>query len=453
MLALLACSRTTVTSADVAAAMLDRDAIARPSPDGVAGWTSADPTGGDDDRGHYVRDEVFDGRTEHVLVDHDGPGALVRLWSANPERGGTLRIRADGELVLEEDFAALLGGRGSVPEPLAATRGRGGVLILPIPFADRLLVTIDRSTGKGLYYGAQVRTFPRRTRVVADPIALDALADGLRDRSVEGEVARVEGPAPQTVRLSGPGAVRALRFDVPPDALDALRVTVDTDGRRTVDVPLGGLAGLGPVAAEVDTWWVSATPAGAIEVRWPIPYTAELVVTLAGDAVPVALAAVHGAPIAGAMTFHAAHRDETVRTRPRPEVVFAALGGPGVYVGDTLRVDNPVPGWWGMGDERVRVDGALAWTGTGTEDWYGAAWCSHATFSSLLAAQAWTEAADTEDACASAQGGAVYTRGRILDALPFRDALDLRFEVAHREDTALRLRSTTLWYAASSADP
>ena len=41
------------------------------------------------DRGKYLRTEKTNGRTEYVMMDAKGPGAVVRLWSANP--GGTLR--------------------------------------------------------------------------------------------------------------------------------------------------------------------------------------------------------------------------------------------------------------------------------------------------------------------------------------------------------------------------
>ena len=46
------------------------------------------------DAGHYLRVETVAGRNEHVLMDVPGPGAVVRIWSANP--AGTLRIYIDG---------------------------------------------------------------------------------------------------------------------------------------------------------------------------------------------------------------------------------------------------------------------------------------------------------------------------------------------------------------------
>src|SRR5262245_11801146 len=54
-------------------------------------FASTDPDGKGDDHGHFLRrdgDRV-------VLAEMEGPGVIVRLWSANPE--GRLAIFLDGE--------------------------------------------------------------------------------------------------------------------------------------------------------------------------------------------------------------------------------------------------------------------------------------------------------------------------------------------------------------------
>jgi len=38
------------------------------------------------DRGQYLRVEERDGRKEFVMMDTDGPGAIVRIWSGRPIR-------------------------------------------------------------------------------------------------------------------------------------------------------------------------------------------------------------------------------------------------------------------------------------------------------------------------------------------------------------------------------
>lgn len=98
-----------VSEATLLREMTDRDALARlpypayktrqfssydrksVSPD-RPGWF------GNDDWSMFVRTELNGGRTEHVLMDADGPGAIVRFWMtfAGKDCGrGTLRIYID----------------------------------------------------------------------------------------------------------------------------------------------------------------------------------------------------------------------------------------------------------------------------------------------------------------------------------------------------------------------
>src|SRR5512139_4062193 len=63
------------------------------------------------DCGQYLRVEERAGRKERVMMDAAGPGAIVRIWSANP--AGTLRIYLDGseQPVIESLMSELLGGK------------------------------------------------------------------------------------------------------------------------------------------------------------------------------------------------------------------------------------------------------------------------------------------------------------------------------------------------------
>ena len=62
----------------------------------ASSYSRASHEGGDawfanDDRGHYVRTDTIDGRTEYVLADLEGPGRITRIWSANPARENVTR--------------------------------------------------------------------------------------------------------------------------------------------------------------------------------------------------------------------------------------------------------------------------------------------------------------------------------------------------------------------------
>src|SRR6202043_1925053 len=49
----------------------------------------------------------------HVLAEMDGPGCVVRIWSANPNDGGNIRIYLDGaaQPVISAPLQELLGGK------------------------------------------------------------------------------------------------------------------------------------------------------------------------------------------------------------------------------------------------------------------------------------------------------------------------------------------------------
>ena len=67
------------------------------------------------DRGQHLRTEEVNGRTEYVLMDAEGPGAIVRFWSANPDEGGNVKIYLDRQPTpaLEASLQDFLGKGGS----------------------------------------------------------------------------------------------------------------------------------------------------------------------------------------------------------------------------------------------------------------------------------------------------------------------------------------------------
>ena len=68
---------------------------------------------------------------------------------------------------------------------------------------------------------------------------------------------------------------------------------------------------------------------------------------------------------------------------------YVTLQGQGTVVGDTLTVFNGTNAWWGEGDEKIYIDGEAfpSHVGTGTEDYYGYAWCRPEAFQSPFHAQ------------------------------------------------------------------
>ena len=123
------------------------------------------------------------------------------------------------------------------------------------------------------------------------------------------------------------------------------------------------------------------------------------------------------------------------------DVNYVDLAGQGVYVGDALTVFNTVDAWWGEGDEKIFVDGEEfpSSIGTGTEDYYGYAWCRPEKFSHPFIAQP-TGAGNFHP------GMTVNMRYRSLDAIPFATEISSNIEMWHWVKTKMNFAMTAFWY-------
>lgn len=444
--------------------MVDRGALARvPEPwytcaqassydrrsvsaDDAEGWFA------NADADKYIRTEETFGRKEYVMMDVSGPGAVVRIWSANPK--GTMRVYLDGSArpAIEAPMTDLLGGEWEaegvkVGPPLSKMRSRGWNLYLPIPYAERCKITSDEP---GFYYqinyrtyedGAEVETFSGRS--LARSAALlervqerletpwPAVSADLQGLTVSpGDVTTI--PLPE-----GPATVREMLLRLgegqPRDALRWVVLEAEFDGERTVWCPLGEFFLTGPLPNAVSTWTNHVDPeSGLYRSGWLMPYgeSATLRFRNVGDE-PVSLE--FGVAIDGwdwddrSMHFHAHWRQENpISTRPMKDWNYIEARGTGVYVGDVLSVANPVTDWWGEGDEKIYVDGETfpSHFGTGTEDYYGYAWCSPEVFQGPFHAQPRCDGPNN-------YGHTTVARVRLLDGIPFERSIRTDMEVWH----------------------
>ena len=128
------------------------------------------------------------------------------------------------------------------------------------------------------------------------------------------------------------------------------------------------------------------------------------------------------------------------------------LKGRSVYVGDTLSLFNPIPTWFGEGDEKIWIDGESfpSHLGTGTEDHYGYSYAPRRVIQTPFANQVRVDQEMT-------QGHNVLTRARNLDGIPFRNSLKFDMELMAWAPTTLIYAATTYWYAfsglASNVEP
>jgi hypothetical protein len=219
--------------------------------------------------------EQLQNKKDVVLADLEGPGAVVRIWSANPDRARNVRIYLDGsrEPVVDAKLQDMLFGKVFPFEPpLAQASSGGGVSYFPIVFREHCRIVVDNPTD--FYFqvtylkynpGVQVKSYIKPPRWGSRETA--SLAK-IKKRWNEPERSVVlthrerfvipEGRRPYSVySFAAPtgGIINALGFsrpewsegaplDVKPDPRKIIvRITFDSHRLPDIEAPLADLLG------------------------------------------------------------------------------------------------------------------------------------------------------------------------------------------------------------------
>jgi hypothetical protein len=428
------------------------------------------------DAAKFIRQEEKDGRTEHVMAEMDGPGAVVRLWSANPDGGGTIRVYIDDldKPALECDFLALTSAQmAQFPAPFSGRRSMGANLYFPLPYQKRCKVTVEKPK---LYYQVGYRTYPPGTEV--EPFSMDALPK-LREtmRRVagilewpgrrfttqgaerRGKLALIRpGEEVMLHDLAGPAAIVRLdmKAHVPEEQLfAALRepvLTIRFDGEPCVWAPLGDFFGTTPGLNTYESLPVGVRRSGMCYSNWHMPFGERATIAVRNDSADTITLrlAVWVKPIEWnpetMLYFRAGWRNEWLPADPRfVDWRMLDATGPGRFAGVMLGVVNTHQGWWGEGDEKVWVDDDTfpSYFGTGSEDYFGYAWCNPGLFTHAYHNQS----------IVTGPGNFGYTavaRYHVLDDIPFDRSM--RFDIEKWAGADREYCCTTYWYAAPGAE-
>jgi hypothetical protein len=158
--------------------------------------------------------------------------------------------------------------------------------------------------------------------------------------------------------------------------------------------------------------------------------------------------------------FHASYNHELTEALPEGENEWAVLGpqganttaagnyliadieGKGHYVGVNYYVHSPSPMWYGEGDDMIFIDGEPfppSLHGTGTEDYFNAAWCPTQPFSgpysgiTLPGGPNWS-------------GRVSLYRFHVEDPIHFRESILVTIEHGHANRRSDDISSTAYWY-------
>ncbi len=416
------------------------------------------------DAGQFLRVDTRDGRSESVMLDVQGPGAVVRIWTPNPK--GTLRVYVDGAdtPVIAAPMAQLLDGTTlfgakNANQPLAAELSRGWNLFVPIPFAKRCVITTD--DGAGVYYQVDWRSYGEGVTVDAyDPTAIarfTGFAPPERELYARARPRPAEIVAGETATIAAfdePGVIRSMLVHA--DHVDHLVLVATFDGEQTVWIPLAELSRHATDwRGEVPPQGNPPSPPSTFYVDWPMPFakSAQLQVLNVGTETAHASILPIVKPYAWddrSMHFHATwKRDWPIHTRPMRDYRYVSVKGKGVFAGDALHVVNPVDAWWGEGDEKISIDGEdfPSHFGTGTEDYYGYGWCFPVPFSNPLHSQSVCEG----EKAGNNFGRTIVTRLRGLDTIPFQRDFTFDMELWHWAECDMSYSPATFFYAMPGA--
>jgi len=197
-------------------------------------------------------------------------------------------------------------------------------------------------------------------------------------------------------KIAGPGAIKHIWITVDAKAYRdcVLRFFWDGEKSPSVEVPLGDFFAIGhAIRYKVDSLPVAVNPSGGFNCYWTMPFRKSCLITIENQRwediqgffyqISYTLCDVPE----GAAYFHAQWR-RSLTTRGNPEhVILDSVRGRGHYVGTFLAWTQLSNGWWGEGEIKFFIDDDKEYPticGTGTEDYFGGAWCFGDTFSTAF---------------------------------------------------------------------
>jgi hypothetical protein len=447
---------------------------------GGPGWFANNDGFGGEDTPNFVgvvKEPGADGIGEYLICDVEGPGAIVRTWTA--VMAGSLRLYLDGaaeplydgsaDEFMRCPYRTFLAGSGLDEDLFHNSMMQRDAAYCPIPFARRCrIVWIGRIQDVHFYHvgvrlyepGTQLQTFkPKDIATYADVIraAAAVLADpsgkyAYRSTAPPSPISATIGPGErkEVLALEGPRAIERLTLKLSADDIDkALRQTIlhvicDEYPHGQVQAPVGDFFGAAPGINPMDTLPFTIAPDGTMTCRYVMPFAKSVkivlenrgaqTVTATGDVLAMDYAWNDGT----SMHFRARWRvdHDIVGHDPMQDMPILIANGGGVYVGTAVYLLNPCGpptpsgGWWGEGDEKVFIDDDTfpSTFGTGSEDYFNYSWSVPDIFYHAYCGQ-------PRDDGPGNRGFVTNFRWHIIDAMPFTQRLSFYLELMTHERT------------------
>ncbi len=193
--------------------------------------------------------------------------------------------------------------------------------------------------------------------------------------------------------IKEPGTITHIWITVDPKAYRECILRIHWDGEifPSVEVPLGDFFCNGHgLRYNVNSLMVAVNPSGGFNSYWPMPFKKGCKITIENQRwedisgffyqISYSLTEIP----ADAAYFHAQWR-RAITDRKKPDyIILDNIKGQGHYVGTFLAWTQLSNGWWGEGEVKFYIDRDKEYPticGTGTEDYFGGAWCFGETYS------------------------------------------------------------------------
>jgi hypothetical protein len=187
--------------------------------------------------------------------------------------------------------------------------------------------------------------------------------------------------------IDGPGAIQHIWITVNPIFWRrlVLRMYWDDEETPSVETPLGDFFGNGWCErCNISSLPVAVNPAGGFNSYWEMPYRKRARITVENMTPDACFGFFFQVTYVETKVpddvgrFHAQWRRSNPLPSMEDHVLLEGVTGQGQYVGTYIAWGSNNTGWWGEGEIKFFMDGDDAFPticGTGTEDYFGGAWC------------------------------------------------------------------------------
>lgn len=423
-----------------------------------------------------------------IMAELEGPGCIWRTWSAQAG-DGHVRIFLDGNPAPAVDLPFKDYFNASTPPfnypALVHEVAKGLNNYVPIPFQKSCRIEADK--GWGAYYHFTYTTFPKGTKLPTFTMNLskkdkDALAAvngyltkglGTDPRAAlpghrQGRESLVKwsgapGQDTTVASLAGARMITSLKVLLPEMAPDKARtflrdailsINFDAGPFPEVLTPLGDFFGGGPGLNSYASLPMGIS-SNTLYSFWAMPFarSAEVKISTTLTDAPKIEVQITSHPLSAQKTgyglFHAKwHRDAFLPSEPERAIDWTMLSarGRGRFVGTALEVWNPRGAWWGEGDEKFFVDGEKfpSTFGTGSEDYFGYAWCTPDLFQNAFHNQTCNTGNN--------RGHIAVNRWHIADSVVFHSSFEGDIEKYFPNSRPTLYANTVYWYLDKSGE-